>query len=41
MEEDGVSYLECLKDAQKWGTAKVAPQNIVKGFATILKFAFL
>ena len=41
MEEDGVSYLECLKDAQKLGYAEADPTNDVEGFDTMFKIAIL
>ncbi len=41
MEKDGVSYLECLKDAQKLGYAEADPTNDVEGFDTMFKIAIL
>ena len=41
MEEDGVSYLECLKDAQKLGYAEADPTNDVEGYDTMFKIAIL
>ena len=41
MEENGVSYSECLKDAQKLGYAEADPTNDVEGFDTMFKIAIL
>ena len=41
MEEDGLSYEECLKQAQALGYAEADPTNDVEGFDTMFKIAIL
>lgn len=41
MEEDNLSYEECLKQAQKLGYAEADPTNDVEGFDTMFKIAIL
>ena len=41
MEQDGLSYEECLKQAQELGYAEFDPTNDVEGFDTMFKIAIL
>ena len=41
MEEDNLSYVECLKQAQALGYAEADPTNDVEGFDTMFKIAIL
>ncbi len=41
MEEDGLSYEECLKGAQQLGYAEADPTNDVEGYDTMFKIAIL